>query len=408
MEAVIAMEKINEIYTKAVEVISEQGYGISTQRKRRFSFLRILRLHEQSGEECYNEELVAGYVTECEDRFKRGEIVWERCRELTKAAQQLAQICDTGTIISCKRTFVPPLPEYFDSLQKLVSKQSEWSEKERTSIRYVLNRFFEWLMANGYDRLDAVDGKVLRHYLIHCAGYMSGSGLDNVRRLLRKAFSCFFANDVISDEYDRIFSFTVPIAKKIRPGIPHSEIAATLKMTDCDAAQGKRDYAIMLIATVTGLRAVDISELEIDSIDWMTGEIRLTQSKTHKSVALPLTTDVGKAVHDYIVNARPVCGIRNVFLSVRAPIRALSSTAITVIHNSYRQRAELPKSGVHGLRRALGSGMVSAFVPVTTVMQVLGQTELNSTKPYTALNSRQLKECALGFAGIEPIRGDAQ
>jgi len=402
------MEKISNIVSKAIELISEQGYGVSMQKKRRFSFLSILRLHEQIGKEYYDEEVVVDYVSECEERFKRGEIVWERCRELTKAAQQLTQLHETGTIVSSKRTFGTPFPDYYANLQSLISEKSEWSKKERLALRYTMNRFFEWLMAHGHDNLDTVDEKVLRNYLIHCAGYLTGGSLDTIRRLIRKAFGCFFAAGVIPDAHDRIFSFTIPMEKKIRPGIPHSEIAATLKMTVCDAAQGKRDYAIMLIATVTGLRAIDIANLEIGSIDWTIGEIRLVQSKTRKSVALPLTTDVGKAFHDYIVNARPVCGIKNVFLSLRAPIRALSSTAITEIHNSYRQKAELPRSGVHGLRRALGSSMVSAFVPVTTVMQVLGQTELDSTKPYMSLNSKQLKACALGFKGIEPNRGDTQ
>ena len=402
------MKQINRIVSTAIEAISQQGYGVSTQKKRRFSFLRILRLHEQSSREYYDEELVSGYVAECEERCKHGEIVWSRCRELTKAAEQLSQVYRTGSITSSRRTFAPALPDYYANLQNLLYEQSEWSEKERLKIRYVLNRFFDWFMTQGYDSLDSVNEKVLRHYLIHCAGYLAGCSLDTVRRSLRKAFSCFYAFGVISDTYDRIFAFTIPMEKKIKPGIPHSEIAATLKMADCDVTQGKRDYAIMLIATVTGLRAIDIANLVIDSIDWTIGEIHLVQSKTRKSVALPLTTDVGKAVHDYIVNARPECDIRNVFLSLRAPIRALNRAAITVIHNSYRQKADLPKNGVHGLRRALGSGMVSAYVPVTTVMQVLGQTELNSTKPYIPLNSRQLKECALSFAGIEPNRGDAR
>jgi integrase len=376
------------------------------QRKRKYSFLRILRLHEQSGMEKYDESLVSDYVQECEERYKCGEIVRERYRELTKAAEQLAQIHKTGTIVFHRRTFASPLPDYYANLQKIVSEQSEWSEKERTSMRYCLNRLFEWLIANGYDNLDAVNEKVLRQYLIYCAGYLTGSSLDTVRRSLRKAFTCFFSTGVIPNAYERIFSFTIPMEKKIRPGIPHSEIAATLRAVDRNTAMGKRDYAMILVAIVTGLRAIDIAGLEIGEIDWVNGEIRLIQSKTGKSVALPLTTDVGEAVRDYIVNARPVCGIKNVFLSFRAPISGLSSTAVTQMHNQYRKKAGLSKSGVHGLRRSLGNGMVSAFVSITTVMQVLGQTELDSVKPYMALNSKQLKECSLGFAGIEPNRGE--
>ncbi len=402
MKAVLVMERISDIVTKAIDTLPKRGYGVSTQKKRRFSFLRILNLHKKNGSEYYDGELIANYIAECEERVKRGEILWERCRELTKAAEQLEQICKTGEIIYSKRTFVKALPDYYANLQRLVSDNEDWGRKHRQSMRYALNKFFDWLIAHEYNDLNGVDEKVLRYYLVYCAGYLTGSSLDTIRRLLRQALTYFCTIGVTSDSYERIFSFTIPTEKKIRPGIPHSEIAATLKMVDRDTAMGKRDYAMLLIGVVTGLRAIDIAGLEIGELNWSCGEIRLIQSKTRKSLALPLTTDVGKAVRDYILNARPVCDIQNVFLSTRAPIKGISSTNVTQMHNQYRLKAGLPKSGIHGLRRTLGAGMVSAFVPVTTVMQVLGQTELNSTKPYMPLNSAQLKECALDFSGIEP------
>jgi integrase len=402
VKAVFVMERISEIVLRAIDAISERGYGVTTQRKRRYSFLRILRLHEQHGTENYDESLVKGYLIECGERFRRGEIAWERYRELTKAAEQLGQIRETDTIASSKRTFAPAFPDYYAYLHGVLADETGWSQKKRLEIRYVMNRFFDWLISHGHNDLSLVDEKVLRRYLIYCSGYLTGSSLDTVRRSIQNAFVRFYTVGIIPDSYEKIFSFTVPIEKKIRPGIPHSEIAATLKMVDRNTIIGKRDFAMILIGVVTGLRAIDIAGLEIGELDWSSGEIRLNQSKTGKSLALPLTTDVGKAVRDYILNARPVCETKKVFLSTHAPIGGISSKNVTRMHNQYRLKAGLPKSGIHGLRRALGSGMVSAFVPVTTIMQVLGQTGLNSTKPYMPLNSAQLKECALDFSGIEP------
>ena len=48
--------------------------------------------------------------------------------------------------------------------------------------------------------------------------------------------------------------------------------------------------------------------------------------------------------------------------------------------------------------------MVTSGVPVTTVAQILGHTNVNSTQKYPALDSHHLKECALDFSGIEVMR----
>ena len=41
---------------------------------------------------------------------------------------------------------------------------------------------------------------------------------------------------------------------------------------------------------------------------------------------------------------------------------------------------------------------------MTTVSQILGHTDISSTKQYIALDTDHLKVCALGFDGIAPRR----
>ena len=61
--------------------------------------------------------------------------------------------------------------------------------------------------------------------------------------------------------------------------------------------------------------------------------------------------------------------------------------------------------GFHSLRRSLGKSLITSGAKVTTVAQILGDSDIDSTKKYISLDSEHLKECALGFAGIKPKRG---
>ena len=64
----------------------------------------------------------------------------------------------------------------------------------------------------------------------------------------------------------------------------------------------KRDYAVILLASRLGLRSSDIRMLEFKNIDWDLNEIRIMQHKTKRSLSLPLLSDVGDAIIDYIKN----------------------------------------------------------------------------------------------------------
>ena len=187
---------------------------------------------------------------------------------------------------------------------------------------------------------------------------------------------------------------------------PFKNILKLLNAIDRTSVKGKRDYAAMMLGTVLGLRACDVVSLKLADIDWLRGEIHIVQSKTSNPVVLPLTQDVGEALADYILNARPEA----IFLRIKAPHTGLDS-AVTVgeIYRDCCIAAGLPSSTrFHNLRRALGTSMVENGVSVYDVAQVFGDRNVDSTKPYLATDMEHLKLCALSFEGIEPEGGVRQ
>jgi integrase len=185
------------------------------------------------------------------------------------------------------------------------------------------------------------------------------------------------------------------------------EIEAVLSIIDRDTPKGKRDYAIIMIALITGLRAIDIVRLKLTDIGWRTGEINLIQSKTGQSLQLPLTTDIAEALQDYILYGRPAVKEAEVFLRHRPPYCAfMSAVAIGDMYDDYREAAGYERvafdgKGFHSLRRTAGTNLITSDVNLTDAAQILGKITPESMKKYVALDIRHLKECALDFADIE-------
>jgi integrase len=211
-------------------------------------------------------------------------------------------------------------------------------------------------------------------------------------------------------EYDLIeidLSVAVPkIAapfRKIRRGFTDDEIRKLLAAVDRNTSIGKRDYAIMMLAAQTGLRAVDTVKLNRSDIDWRKREIRITQSKTGKTLCLALENESGNAICDYLLNARPNCDLPNVFLRAQYPLRALNPSVTQSIVSKYAAPAGIEpiahqRYGFHSFRRAFGTRLLESGTPVHLLSELLGHIDLNSARPYMSASERGLRECCLSLA----------
>jgi integrase len=81
---------------------------------------------------------------------------------------------------------------------------------------------------------------------------------------------------------------------------------------------------MFLLALRTGLRSIDIINLKLSDIKWKTNVIEIVQEKTGMPLVLPLLSDVGNAIADYILNGRPYSQLPHIFLQTQAPYQSLA------------------------------------------------------------------------------------
>lgn len=179
-----------------------------------------------------------------------------------------------------------------------------------------------------------------------------------------------------------------------------AQVKAMLATTRQDRRpHGRRDYAILLLLATYGLRAGEITRLRLEDIDWRGERLRITQSKTGRSVELPLMARVGEAVLDYLRHGRPPSEHRQVFLRHRAPFTPFSrgSCLTHVVHRRLRATG-LPFSGRHGahaFRYARAVGLLRAAVPLKAISDLLGHSSPSSTETYLKLATDDLREVGL-------------
>ncbi|MGA2572566.1 MAG: site-specific integrase [Terracidiphilus sp.] len=196
------------------------------------------------------------------------------------------------------------------------------------------------------------------------------------------------------------------------PTITSEEEQKLLGAEDRTTASGKRNYAMFLLALRTGLRSIDIVNLKMGDIQWKSNTIEIVQAKTGVPLVLPLLTDVGNAIADYVLSGRPDSQQPYIFLHARAPYQKLSGrsncygVSCKMMKAAGIRQGKQDRKGFHCLRHSLAARLLSEETPLPIISSILGHRDKDSTKIYLSTDLMHLRACALGLTGIEVTKDE--
>ena len=166
-----------------------------------------------------------------------------------------------------------------------------------------------------------------------------------------------------------------------------------------------RDKAIMTLALLTGLRAVDMLNLQLRDIHWQRDLIHIIQKKTKQQLVLPLLPVIGNALARYIAKERPASDSPFVFLSWNAPHRPLKEHAscyaiVRKIFSCAGVRLGNELKGTRLLRHHVASKMLRKGVSLQSISSTLGHVNPETTDIYLTADEENLRNCASTLALI--------
>ena len=370
----------------------------------------IEHYYEKLGQVYYDPMVTDEYVRLQRERMKQGEITtYSHC---LRAAERLNEVFMTGTIS------VPQIKhgtKYVlnEENGKLLDQFLEWKQygnNTRDDAIWAVRKYLFYFQQKGHDTISDVTNEDAKEFLLQVAAEVKLSTLHTLLLYL-KYFHIFVREQGIpAPDCVDLFNYTIYREMPIQSYVTDAELDAVLHVIDRETDKGKRNLAIIMIAATTGMRACDIIRMQLSDIDWRKGEIRISQKKTGRFSAFPLTCEAGIALKDYILNVRPITNLPEVFLSLKPPHAAIMDTvAIGDMFSKYQKKAGIVRQpfdgkGFHGLRRRLAKKLIVNGTPLTTVAQILGHNDLQSVRQYLSLDTSNLRECALDFSDIPLTR----
>ena len=179
--------------------------------------------------------------------------------------------------------------------------------------------------------------------------------------------------------------------------VPWETVQLILQSKKDAAGTGVRDYAILLLLTVYGLRCSEVTNMKLKDIDWRNETLYLRRAKNCRPQVLPLLPIVGDAIIRYIKEAR-FNKSRNkyLFLCKRAPHEQLStSTIYKLVRDELKGKGlELRHYGPHSLRHTCAKRLINTGHSLKEIADLLGHVGLDTTRIYAKVDIKNLRKVA--------------
>ena len=183
--------------------------------------------------------------------------------------------------------------------------------------------------------------------------------------------------------------------------IAPDHVKKVLARCDRKSAVGRRDYAMLLLLARLGMRAGEIAFIKLEDIDWNAGCL-IGRGKGDHGSALPLPTDVGEAIAEYLQNGRPLSTDRHIFLRAKAPIGSFAhSHAVSSIVRRALARGGIDslRKGAHQFRHGLACEMLRQGASLPEIGHILRHRDPQTTAIYAKVDLISLRSLALPWPG---------
>ncbi|MDD4439758.1 MAG: site-specific integrase [Tissierellia bacterium] len=400
-------KNLNELFLAFEEELKRVSYSGARIRDFRRYMRELSTFAQETGVDCFSRQLTKDFLSQKYPVDYGYKLIGSYPKPTRHAHRTMDLLLDFdlhGIIRgrTCAR-YNHPISE---EVEKLVFEFSDYnrqngiSESSISRFNNELKKFMRYLSNNNIALNELSENTILSYLGIHIDQHRDTLRKDT--RALRKFLVFFYEKGYTKEDLSK----DVPPLKslyhhRIPPVWDADDVKKILAAIDRGNPTGKRNYAILMLVTKTGIRSEDVRNLRFFNLNWDDKKIEFTQSKTKNPISLPLLPDVGWAIIDYLKNGRPKSETDYIFLTHNAPITRLSSeTSMSNIIAKYAEIAgvdlnEKMHHGLHSLRHSLASRLLEVKTPLPVISEILGHATPHEVKVYLNTDIEKLRLCAL-------------
>lgn len=264
-----------------------------------------------------------------------------------------------------------------------------------------LERFIAWLTERGITRITEVTRPVLQRYQRSLAYAttrggkpLSAAGQFNRLTAVRGFFRFLTRENILL--YNPASELELPRLEKRLPKdvLTAEEAEAVMSQPDVTTAQGIKDRAILEVLNSTGIRRMELVNLERQDLHVSRGVLAVRQGKGRRDRFIPIGDRALLWVQKYLDDVRPELEAGDAHTLFLDPTgRKLDPHQLSRAVQRYVQASGVGKKGrCHLFRHTMATLMLENGADIRFIQQMLGHAMLSTTEIYTHVSIVKLKE----------------
>lgn len=377
----------NELMKAVLEQLKSQKYMDSTLTVYRRTYNRIHAFLNRHGTDIYTHELGKAFLDDSnvsKRTFAAYACVVRRLDDYIDGKPYRCHHGDYNEQIPL--AFADTLTGYLQECIDNGNKTATICSKERTCIS-----FLNFVENAGCSDLSQLNTGIVSQALL---AFSNKDAYARIRQFLKYLAE----KDIIEMDLSRI----VPHYKRgavLPTTYTPDEISRVEASVDTNTNIGKRNLAIIRLASRMGLRAGDIAKLKLSEINFSTGYISITQEKTGIPLTLQMPAEVVSAISMHLDNDKYSLEDGYVFHSLTAPYGHITTSIIRHALNECFAAANIntagKKHGPHAFRSSLASSMINDNASYEVVRRILGHSNPDVIKHYAKADIENLRMCSI-------------
>lgn len=168
--------------------------------------------------------------------------------------------------------------------------------------------------------------------------------------------------------------------KKTKPlpkFLTESEIERLFSVIDVSKPKGLRDYTMLYLMLMTGMRVSELLNLKVSDIDFPNSYITIRMGKGRKDRIIPLNKNVKEALYNYIKLVKPKNGLFDNESSSK------SRRGVLYVIRKYCKKAGIDKKVTpHTFRHTFATLLLKKGENIRLVQALLGHSNISTTAIY--------------------------
>ena len=277
---------------------------------------------------------------------------------------------------------------WLDAYEHFLRFDRALADCTRTAARNALNQYLSWQFRGRPLRWDMVPTEDLRRYAALRCRVLSPKSVNDTLSILRQ----FLRFMHLRGECSPALALAVPTAadfghQRAPAVLDDGQRRKLLGAFDRKSGQGRRDYAIAVCLMDLGLRAIEVSRLRVDAIDWRRKSLSVPAAKASPGRQLPLPPYVASALRNYLRHRPPTDAAQLFVGQTLLRGRPLTSWAIaSAMNRAYRRCGFVGWYGTHRLRHSFATRLYAHGATTKEIADLLGHRLVATTDHYTQAN----------------------